>query len=52
MKRLAIVFGIMCFGAYLMLMEKGKKESTGKDWKKTKKKIKKSLSPDDDTMII
>lgn len=35
MKRLAIVFGIMCVGAYLMLTEKDKK--------KIKKKAKKLI---------
>lgn len=38
MKRLAIIFGIMCFGAYLMLTEKDKK--------KIRKKVKKTF-PDD-----
>ncbi len=32
MKRLAIVFGVLCFGVYLMLTEKDKK-------KKKKKKV-------------
>ena len=35
MKRIAILFGVMCFGAYLMLTEKDKK--------KIKKKVKKLL---------
>ena len=44
MKRLAIVFGIMCFGAYLMLMEKDKKKFKEED-RKIKKKMRKSHFP-------
>ncbi|MDQ2720314.1 MAG: hypothetical protein M3Z26_11230 [Bacteroidota bacterium] len=45
MKRLAIIFGIMCFGAFLMLTEKDKKETGEKDLKKMKKKLRKSSFP-------
>ncbi len=44
MKRLAIIFSVMCVAAYLMLSEKDKKEFAN-EGKKMKKKFMKSYFP-------
>ncbi len=44
MKRLAIIFGIMCFGAYLMLTEKDKKQFK-KEGEKFNRKFRKTHFP-------
>ncbi len=38
MKRLAIIFGIMCFGALLLLVQSDEKEKSGKTTGKNKYK--------------
>ena len=47
MKRLAVVFGIMCIGVLLLLSEKDKKQLSA-EGKKLKKKFKKSHFPGKD----
>lgn len=44
MKRLAIIFGVMCLGVWLLLSEKDKKQISD-EGRKIKKKFKKSHFP-------